>query len=45
MQMLDAAADGGENGDLAFHDDFDDAGEGLAAEPHRKKQRKILAGD
>ena len=42
MQMLDAAADGGENGDLAFHDDFDAAGEGIAnSEPETKKQRKM----
>jgi hypothetical protein len=40
MQMLDAAADGGEDGDLAFHDDFDAAGEGLVAEPGTKKRRK-----
>ncbi len=42
MQMLDAAADGGEDGDLAFHDDFDAAGEGVA-EPDTKKQRTEMS--
>ena len=45
MQMLDAASAMGEDGDLAFHDDFDDAGEGIQSnqtesnEPLRKKAR------
>ena len=44
MQMLDAAADAGEDGDLIFKDDYEAAGEGLASEPERKKQRKSTEG-